>query len=711
MNQNTGMYPMRKFLSRPFKIDIVVIFCLILIPTVMVIATYSYYKNSRAALSMANRLVEKITASVVDKTTNYMLPAQRISMITSSLLKESGYELKPDSMLERYLVSIVRNQPQIAIAYYGSEKGEFLKADHLDKSRPMLTKFVSGQSDKQAFVLERYLNENNDLLEEKKVNNVDYDPRGRPWYAETKSAMVPYWTEPYIFVDSGRPGISAACPVANAAGILKGVVAMDISLGELSEFMRTNRISDNGLMFIMDQNNKLIAFPDSERMLDIVDGKIVTVRVEELKEQWIRTAVRRNEDNNETHFSYESGGKTFLAYFSKFPETFGKEWQIVVIAPEDDFLGLVKATHRATLKISGVILCIAILVGFIFARNLSKPIEQLTKEVRKIQDFNLEGKVNIPSFIYEIRMLSNALDSMKTGLMGFGRYVPGELVRELIKSGEEVTPGGREIELTLFFSDITGFTSIAEEIPARELMVNLSEYLDIMTKVILEEKGTVDKYIGDAVMAFWGAPIANEAHALCACRAALICQRFIDDLNRRWHDSNRLPFKTRMGLHTDFTIVGNMGSEERLSYSVIGDGVNLASRLESVNKIYNTGIIISQSTFRYVRNEFILRPLDIITVKGKSKSIKIYELMGDDYSDGKDGLTVLSEGFTKAYGFYLRREWAEALDIFEQLREAFPNDRPVELYIERCCSFIAADPGEAWCGITKINTSQESAFQ
>jgi class 3 adenylate cyclase len=235
-------------------------------------------------------------------------------------------------------------------------------------------------------------------------------------------------------------------------------------------------------------------------------------------------------------------------------------------------------------------------LGLYFARFLSRPLEHLSGDMARIQALKLDGAPNLASRIEEVQHMGVALDNMKKGLRSFRRYVPAELVTELIAMQREAVLGVEKRELTVFFSDIADFTTISEQLGVERLSQQLGSYFEGMTRTILAAHGSVDKFIGDAVMAFWGAPRPLEDHAAHACRAALACQRTLDALTPQWREAGLPPMHTRIGLSTGDAVVGNMGYFERLSYTAIGDTVNLASRLESLNKFYGTKNIISEHT-------------------------------------------------------------------------------------------------------------------
>jgi len=207
----------------------------------------------------------------------------------------------------------------------------------------------------------------------------------------------------------------------------------------------------------------------------------------------------------------------------------------------------------------------------------------------------------------------------------FGKYVSPEVVAQMMDNPPEL--GGVDRELTVFFSDIRGFTSLSETLTPQELVKHLNEYLSVMTDVILETGGTLDKYVGDEIMCFWGAPLEVKDHAWSACHCALLQKTKLAELNAHWPPEKRLAIG--IGLNTGIMTVGNMGSAGRMNYTLMGDNVNLGARLEGTNKIYGTMIIVSEYTYAMVKDRFIFRELDTIRVKGKNKPVVIYELIDE----------------------------------------------------------------------------------
>jgi adenylate cyclase len=362
----------------------------------------------------------------------------------------------------------------------------------------------------------------------------------------------------------------------------------------------------------------------------------------------------------------------------------------------------VLAYERRYLSLSvltSVLVCLLVLgVGIGFSRGISRPLLSLAEDMGRVQRFDLSGRIAQDSRIREVHQMKVALANMKTGLLSFRRYVPADLVAELLRHREEAVLSAESRELTIFFADIAGFTTIAEGMPPDRLVRHLGEYLEEMTKAILATGGTVDKYIGDSVMAFWGAPSPLADHARGACAAALECQRRIALLAVRWREAGLPHLATRIGINTGPVIVGNVGYPERLNYTVIGDNVNLASRLESLNKYYGTGVIISDSCRAAVEDGFICRKLDTVVVKGKTRGVSIHELLGERAGAG-GALLAAAEAHDEAMERYLGRQWDAAAGLLGEVLRLRPGDRPAGILLDRCRKYAVEAPPDDWQGV------------
>jgi adenylate cyclase len=244
---------------------------------------------------------------------------------------------------------------------------------------------------------------------------------------------------------------------------------------------------------------------------------------------------------------------------------------------------------------------------------------------------------------------------------------------------------------------------VAESLPPEQLVESLGEYLEEMARPIAASGGTVDKYIGDAIMAFWGAPRPDADHALHACEAALENRDRLDALNARWQAAGRPRFDARVALHTGEVVVGNVGSGARLNYTIIGDAVNLASRLEGLNKRYGTGLIISETTWARVSHVMVARPLDKVSVKGKEASVVIYELIGRR-RDVSAVRREVAERHARAFTLYLERKWSEAISLLRARLAEHPGDEPSKLLLERCKRWAATPPPSDWDGTERMTT-------
>jgi len=353
--------------------------------------------------------------------------------------------------------------------------------------------------------------------------------------------------------------------------------------------------------------------------------------------------------------------------------------------------------HRVRSVLGGLtaILCLVSVVGITYAAFLYQKIWlNLTFPVL----FILLDYVAITSYKYfteekKKREVKNA----------FQHYVSPAIVEQMIDQIDQLHLGGERKELTALFSDIRGFTSISEKMEPEALAAFLNEYLSAMTKIVLRYEGTVDKYMGDAIMAFYGAPLFQADHAVRACKTAVEMMTRLQELRAGWEARGLPPMNIGIGLNSGEMSVGNMGSEERFNYTIMGDNVNLASRLEGINKQYGTNIVISQFTYDLVQQEpFLARELDLVRVKGKQQPVRIYELLS--YGPPDQTVATLVQTFCDGLAAYQQQHWEQAQTLFQEALRIKPGDSPSALYLKRCHEFRQTPPPEKWDGVFEMKT-------
>ena len=294
--------------------------------------------------------------------------------------------------------------------------------------------------------------------------------------------------------------------------------------------------------------------------------------------------------------------------------------------------------------------------------------------------------------LYQYRLSEKERAHIRRALKG---YVSGPVMNEILKDPGKLELGGTQGVATVLFSDIAGFSKISEKTTPRELFAMLNDYFTRIGDVIMKREGMINKYIGDAVMAIWNAPMPNENHAALACQAALEMERIVDDMPL---------LQARVGINTGPMMVGNLGHLERMEYTVIGDAVNLASRLEGANKPFGTAIMISESTEELVRGQFLLRMLDRIRVLGKERPVRVYEVLAGIDEPVPNELHEMLQSFDQIAEAYEARDWERAGDLAKRHLNRFSDDKVGQVYFKRCQQFVLTPPPADWDGVSALES-------
>ena len=423
-----------------------------------------------------------------------------------------------------------------------------------------------------------------------------YDARKRaPGIGRRCRPTVPYVSEPYLSFSIGAPVITVSAPLR---GKVPGVLAADLKLDTFSEFVQAQRPGEHGTVMIFDQAGSIIAHPEFSDLITTSmthPTRAPLPSIDEINTGIMASVIRGsyNKDNYEGNIE-DGTGKGFLFRVTKF--AFGERYNgsILLLADQDDFVQNVRR-----LQFNGLILAILVGAAFLpivwmFGSQMSRSIQRVTAQARELQTLSEPELVPVTSYIKEIHALGRTINLAQRAIWSFAHFVPKEIVRGLIDNSISTRLGGIKQDITVVFTDVQGFTTIAEAADPDTLMRQTSRYFSALTAAFLAEGGTVDKFIGDAVMVFWNAPNPQKDHVARACRAVLAAKAAGERLNVEFEDDGLKPFITRFGIHVGEAVIGNVGSTERMNYTALGNTVNLAARLEGLNKEPGRAILVSE---------------------------------------------------------------------------------------------------------------------
>ncbi len=634
-------------------------------------------------MGFSKQTIELAGSLILDRVYTLMSSAERLSAMSVRLLLHPENISRENKELISHMLSIIEFYPDLYGLYYGTANGSFIEVVNLsvagqthllsDPTKPLpsasryglriLDRGASAPSD-----IWYYIDAQFNFIGSEPIVGANFDPRTRAWYEGALRTKGLYWTDVYRFSLLKTQGITVSDALLSSANGVSAVAGADLSLRFLSEFLNERVIGKRGQAFILDEAKQVI-IPAEESA-----GRISRASVS--------AAIATLHTQQRSDVLFEEGGVKYIASLHEFPIVLRKTWSVLIVVPVGDFLAELLATQHQVVLISVGIALLAILLVIYFSKRISVPIVTLAHETDKIKHLDFSSNARVDSNVKEIILMDDSIASMRVALRSFSRYIPKEIVMRLVEKGQELTLGGEKKQVAILFSDITGFTSIAEERPTEELLAHLTDYFLLFSRILLQHEGTIDKYLGDGMMALWGAPTPIESPAKQACLAALECQAALTEFNRASAIAGKPIFHTRFGINIGTAIVGNIGTMERMNYTAMGDAVNVAARLQPINKVYQTSIIISEDVARQLGDAFAMRPLDDLELRGKKQKTKIYELIAT-----KEGATKLQAelcaAFTQGYEAYAKKDNVRARALFVALRQKFPDDYPTQLYLER----------------------------
>ncbi|WP_028974443.1 adenylate/guanylate cyclase domain-containing protein [Spirochaeta cellobiosiphila] len=511
-----------------------------------------------------------------------------------------------------------------------------------------------------------------------------FDSRKRPWYIEAKEQGSLIVTAPYIGAGTNELITTMALPCYSEEG-LTGVLGIDFSLDAIERTL----------------NPDTRIFSSQLNMLVKEDGQVLLTNGKTPSEQTFPIGQKVTSRLGLTTFD----DKSYLARIYYDVPT--KLYIVSCIGPEEIWKPALEYLIIYIVIASAFLICMIAVMNHIIGNLIIKPINILTMDMKNIQSFHLDEIIEVDDRSIEIYQMATGLENMKRGLRSFRKYAPGDLVYKLITDNTEAKLSAEKRTLSVCFCDIADFTSISESLPPLELTELLGVYFETMTRILQEHEATVDKFIGDSIMAFWNAPREVPEHARLACHAILRCAEFVEEFNA----SHEVPFHTRFGLSYGEAIVGNMGYEDRLGYTALGDTVNVASRFEGINKFYGTTAVVTEGVWEQTNEEFAYRLIDKVVVKGRKHGINVYELMGrlDEFTSQQ--LAALDQ-WQQVMEHYYNKEWKlclRALGLYERnhcinLFGSRKKDKVYPIIYKRLKDFIKNPPPDSWTGAVVLKS-------
>ncbi|MBI1285410.1 MAG: hypothetical protein GC183_13920 [Thiobacillus sp.] len=698
----------------PFQISlqatIVAGFAIVIVLTAAIVHAAWSYTSSQNIAELSKRLSDQVTLYIADKIEGLLDDAVVAREAFASTVRAQSVDIKMQMINEPVILSFFKSHPKL-------DEMEFsLPSDHsIRVSRNKVGTFTSEElipSANSLLLKRKYYAPDAGgqlVLKREETGQSNYQATRQFWYRTAFDIDKPEWSNIYPSVRSGgfRVTTSETVDVDNPDW---GVVGVTLSLDRFSSFLNDISLTPGSFILLTNTASQVIAVQNSVSPSSAVLPTGQQLRTLEEIEipggRAVSYAIARNRlnlgDLKHPFFTVLDGENVGGPTFVMLAPLNQMGLIVAIVTPESDLLGNVNAKLQMLFFVIAVLVMSVVLVTAIVARRyLGRPLSAVVQNIHYLQKFDHDSIVTKASPFSEVTEVSRAIKHMNNSLTSFGKYIPKKLVQTLFAQGMEAKLGAELRTMTTLFVDLANFTHISEML-GDDVAEFLGSYLSTISEVVQRHNGTIDKYIGDSVMAFWGAPEAHSAHALSACRAALSSRESIAALRQITRSRGLPDVHARIGINTGPALVGNFGSTDRLNYTAIGDSVNVASRLESLNKAYGTEILIGESTYEIVRQDVIARLIDRVSVYGKDEAISVYELIS--MKEGEQPRPEWIELYELGLASIRRCDWNKAVSYFSRVIAMRGHDQASEKQIERAKSYALTPPRGGWDGRVVMNS-------
>jgi adenylate cyclase len=625
-----------------YQPSITALFVAVVLTVGLSLVFLSFEQARSITRSAALSFIDRVADHTADRVDGQFKDVLDILEVLRHLQPVETGAIRDNPQLYAILAALLRQHEQLYNLYVGYADGAFVELDVLDRAGPALRAQLKPPAD-AAFRLSvidtptggssrlrftTYFSSDFKVLAQER-RTADYDPRERPWYQDAFKPGAGAITEPYVFGAASLIGYTVRVPFTQGRG---GIAAGDILLIDADDFLRSQKLGTSGVVFLFDDSGKVVAHPRMSEVLSAGAASVpldlppfdqmLSVDITQPLNAWHRGGAAQQ-------IFDDADGRTYVAAFRSIKTSGASGLRLAVVAPLDEFFAEIEESRRrlVLLALGFVLASLPVIWGI--GSLLSRSMKALAAETDRIQKFETNGPArDVRSIVREIDDLGRSISTMRTVVRTFATFVPKRLVQQLLATGDALRLGGSRREVTILFTDIAGFTNITEKADPEQVMLRTSRYLAVLSAVIMEHGGTVDKFVGDAIMAIWNAPADDSDHVAHACAAVLACREANRRLNEEFEREGWPAYRTRYGVHTGEAVVGTIGSSDRMAYTVLGAAVNLAARLEPLNKEYGTEVLVSDAVRQRAADRFAFRLVDETQPKGFAAKVRVYELCG-----------------------------------------------------------------------------------
>jgi adenylate cyclase len=672
-----------------FRTSIIAVFVAAVLFVGLTLVYLSFERVSQITRTAASSFIEKVAQLGANHIDEQFKNVRDGLEILAGLPSIQEAEIEDNSRLYGLMASMLRNNPQLFNLYVGYEDGSFLEMDVIDRAKPSFRSSLNVDQD-AAFRLvvishtaaeapvTHFLSEN--LIDVADVPGpTTYDPRKRQWYVDALKNDNSLLTGPYIFYASSEPGYTLRMQLKEGR---RGVIAGDILLNRLEDILSQQRLGKSGLTFLFNDADRIVGHPEMSRLMnDMPERGDDLPNIDAINLPGLASAIRSwRRDGPAQQFFEDATGRTYVAAFHRIETAGNAGIRLAVIAPLDEFFSKIIAERRTLFALAVGFVAAMLPLAFWLGSILAKSLRALARQTDEIQRFQLADRPPLKSVINELDELGRSVFTMRTVIRSFASFIPRPIVQQLIQSGTALELGGTRREITVLFTDVANFTAKTEKADPSDVMIYTSRYFAMLSEAIMNHQGTIDKFIGDAVMAFWNAPADDPDHVIHACRAVLDCLQRTADLNNSFQRDGWPAYVTRFGLHVGDAVVGNIGSYDRMNYTALGATINLAARLEGLNKNYGTQVLVSAAVKARAEADFFFRCVDQIKPKGFAEAVAIYELLGE-----RDGTTepLFCQRWNAVYPSILDDNPATTLSKLDDYLAEYNQDGVAQYHAER----------------------------